>query len=172
MLKIFQEWGFSRQGWRSGERGEYLVILQGALMIGFVLLPVYRPVGWVIDSPLFLSLRWGIATVLGLGASILIGKGLLDLGQNLTPLPYPKEDGQLVQSGIYSIVRHPLYTGLIALALSWSVFQVSLSHLLATAILFTFFDAKSRREEAWLTQKYSDYAEYQQQVKKLIPGLY
>jgi hypothetical protein len=53
MLKIFQEWGFSRQGWRSGERGEYLVILQGALMIGFVLLPVYRPVGWVIDSPLF-----------------------------------------------------------------------------------------------------------------------
>jgi protein-S-isoprenylcysteine O-methyltransferase Ste14 len=169
MLKIFQEWGFSRQGWRSGERGEYLVILQGALMIGFVLLPVYRPVGWVIDSPLFLSLRWGIATVLGLGASILIGKGLLDLGQNLTPLPYPKEDGQLVQSGIYSIVRHPLYTGLIALALS---FQVSLSHLLATAIVFTFFDAKSRREEAWLTQKYSDYAEYQQQVKKLIPGLY
>jgi protein-S-isoprenylcysteine O-methyltransferase Ste14 len=102
----------------------------------------------------------------------LIGKGLLDLGQNLTPLPYPKEDGQLVQSGIYSIVRHPLYTGLIALALSWSVFQVSLSHLLATAIVFTFFDAKSRREEAWLTQKYSDYAEYQQQVKKLIPGLY
>jgi protein-S-isoprenylcysteine O-methyltransferase Ste14 len=172
MLKIFQEWGFSRQGWRNGERGEYLVLLQFALMIGFVLLPVYRPVGWVIDSPLFLSLRWGIATVLGLAASIFIGKGLLDLGRNLTPLPYPKEHGQLVQSGIYSIVRHPLYTGLIAVALSWSVFHVSLSHLLATAILFTFFDAKSGREEAWLTQKYSDYAEYQQQVKKLIPGFY
>lgn len=172
MLKILQEWGFSRQGWRSGERGEYLVLLQGALMIGFVLLPVYRPVGWVIDSPLFLPLRWGIATALGLAASIFIGKGLLELGQNLTPLPYPKEDGQLVQSGIYSIVRHPLYTGVIAVALSWSVFHVSLSHLLATAILFAFFDAKARREEAWLTQKYAEYAEYQQQVKKLIPSLY
>jgi protein-S-isoprenylcysteine O-methyltransferase Ste14 len=58
------------------------------------------------------------------------------------------------------------------MAMSWVVFQGSLSHLLASAILFAFFDAKARREEAWLTQKYPDYAQYQQQVKKLIPGLY
>lgn len=172
MLKILQEWGFSRQGWRSGQRGEYLVLLQGALLMGFAILPVYRPVGWEIDSPLFLFLRWGIAIGLGLGASILIGKGLLDLGRNLTPLPYPKEDGQLVQSGIYSTVRHPLYGGLIIVSLSWAVFQVSLPHLMASAVLFAFFDVKARREEAWLTQKYPDYAEYRQQVKKLIPGLY
>jgi hypothetical protein len=43
MMKFLSDWGFTREGWRSGERGEYLVLLQGVLLIGFVLLPVYRP---------------------------------------------------------------------------------------------------------------------------------
>ena len=172
MLKLLQDWGFTRQGWRSGERGEYLVLIQGALLIGFVLLPIYRPASWVIDSANLLYLCWGIAAALGLGACLLIGKGLLDLGGNLTPLPYPKENGQLVRSGVYSIVRHPLYSGLLFAALGWVVFQLSLSHLIAAAVLFAFFDAKARREEAWLAEKYPEYSEYQQRVKKLIPGLY
>lgn len=172
MLKLLRDWGFTRQGWRSGERGEYLVVLQGALLIGFVLLPVYRPVEWTMNSPPLSYLRWGMGVGLGLGSLVLIGKGLLDLGRNLTPLPYPKEHGHLVQSGVYSLVRHPLYSGLIFAALSWTVFQFSLSHLIATAILFSFFDAKARQEEAWLSDKYLDYAEYQQRVKKLIPWIY
>lgn len=172
MMKLVNDWGFTRKGWRSGERGEYLVLLQGALLIGFVLLPVYRPASWAIDSALFLALRWGITALLGLGASVLIIKGLLDLGRNLTPLPYPKEKGELVQSGVYDIVRHPLYSGLIFAALSWSAFQLSLSHLIAAAILFAFFDTKARKEEAWLTEKYPEYLDYQQRVKKLIPGVY
>lgn len=171
-MKLLSDWGFTPEGWRSGERGEYLVLLQGALLIGFVLLPVYRPVGWAIDSPALLYVRWGMAVALGLGSSVLIIKGLLDLGQNLTPLPYPREDGQLVKSGVYSIVRHPLYSGLIFVAFSWVVFQLSLSHLIGAAILCAFFDAKARREEAWLSEKYPEYSDYQQKVKKLIPGVY
>jgi protein-S-isoprenylcysteine O-methyltransferase Ste14 len=171
-MKLLSDWGFTPEGWRSGERGEYLVLLQGALLIGFMLLPVYRPAAWAIDSSALLYVGSCIAAVLGLGASVLIVKGLLDLGRNLTPLPYPRDDGQLVQSGAYGIVRHPLYSGLILAALSWVVFQLSLSHLIAAAILFAFFDAKARREEAWLTEKYPEYSDYQQRVKKLIPGVY
>lgn len=171
-MKLLSDWGFTRKGWRSGERGEYLVLLQGALLIGFVLLPTYRLAEWNLDGSTLLYLRWGISVVLGLAASILIIKGLLDLGRNLTPLPYPKEDGQLVRSGIYAVVRHPLYSGLILAAFSWVVFQISLSHLIAAIILFIFFDTKASREEAWLSEKYSDYSDYQQQVKKLIPGIY
>ena len=171
-MRLLRDWGFTRQGWRSGERGEYWVLLQGALLIGLVVLPIYRPVGWSIDSPALLYLLWGFTAVLAVGAALLILKGLLDLGRNLTPLPYPKDEGQLVRSGVYGIVRHPLYSGLIFAALSWAVFQLSLSHLIGAAVLFIFLDAKARREEAWLTQKYPEYSDYQQQVKKLIPGLY
>lgn len=171
-MKLLSDWGFTRQGWRSGERGEYLVLLQGILIAGFILVPVYRPAEWVIDAPGVLYLCWGSALALGVGASILLLKGLLDLGHSLTPLPYPRDDGHLVQTGVYSFVRHPLYSGLIFAAVAWTVFQFSLSHLSAAAILFTFFDAKARREETWLTEKYPEYSDYQQRVKKLIPGVY
>ena len=172
MMKLLLDWGFTRKGWRSGERGEYLVLLQGALLIGFVLLPVYRPAKLVINSPALMYLRWGIMAAFALGASVLIIQGLLELGRNLTPLPYPRENGQLVQSGVYGIVRHPLYSGLIFAALSWSAFQLSMSHLIASALLFAFFELKAQKEEAWLTEKYPEYSDYQQRVRKLIPGLY
>lgn len=172
-MKILTDWGFTREGWRSGQRGEYLVLLQGVLMAGFLVLPSYPLPGVnIAASPKLLYLTWTLAGLLGLFATFLAIKGFLDLGRNLTPLPYPREDGELVQSGAYAIVRHPLYSGLILAAFAWSLFQFSLSHAIATAILFIFFEIKSSREEVWLVDKYPHYAEYQQQVKKLIPWIY
>ena len=172
MMKLLNDWGFTRKGWQSNERGEYLVLLQGVLLISFILLPVYRPSELNRDSATLLYIRWGVAASFGIVAAVFVVKGLLDLGNNLTPLPYPKDNGQLVQTGVYSIVRHPLYSGLIFAAISWVVLQLSLSHLIATAILFTFFNAKASREETWLTKKYPEYSDYQQRVKRIIPGVY
>jgi protein-S-isoprenylcysteine O-methyltransferase Ste14 len=171
-MKILTDWGFTREGWRNNSRGEYLVLLQGALLTGFVILPIYQLPGLKIQSTQLLALTWSVASILGLGGLILIIKGLIDLGKNLTPLPYPIENGELVQTGIYRIVRHPLYSGLILVALGWTLFQMSISHLIASAILIIFFEIKANREETWLTQKYPDYSEYSQRVKKLIPGIY
>ncbi|WP_354000928.1 methyltransferase [Gloeocapsopsis sp. IPPAS B-1203] len=70
-----------------------------------------------------------------------------DLGDSLTPLPYPKNNGQLVQTGVYGIVRHPLYSGVILAALSWTMFVLSLSYLVRTAILLTFFDLKLAKKK-------------------------
>jgi protein-S-isoprenylcysteine O-methyltransferase Ste14 len=105
-------------------------------------------------------------------AVILMGKGLLDLGKSLTPLPYPRDDGQLVQSGVYGWVRHPIYGGLILGILGWAIAHASLSHLAAALLFWVFFDAKSAREETWLLEKYPDYADYRQRVKKLLPWIY
>jgi protein-S-isoprenylcysteine O-methyltransferase Ste14 len=172
MKQLLTDWGFTREGLRHNSRGEYLVLLQGALLAGFAILPVYQLPGFKIQSTQLIYLTWFLAAMLGLGALILIVKGLKDLGKNLTPLPYPIENGELIQTGIYSIVRHPLYSGLILAALGWTIFQMSISHLIATAIFLIFFDIKANREETWLSEKYSDYSEYRQRVKKLIPGIY
>jgi protein-S-isoprenylcysteine O-methyltransferase Ste14 len=171
-MKILTDWGFTREGWRNNSRGEYLVLLQGSLLTIFAILPVYQMPGFKIESIQLIYLTWILASILGLGGLILIVKGLIDLGKNLTPLPYPKEDGELIQTGIYGIVRHPLYGGLILAAFGWTIFQMSLSHLVAAAILLIFFDIKANREETWLSEKYPDYSEYRQRVKKLIPGIY
>ncbi|MCC3430295.1 isoprenylcysteine carboxylmethyltransferase family protein [Microcoleus sp. PH2017_08_TRC_O_A] len=172
MKKLLTDWGFTRQGWSNNSRGEYLVFLQLVLLAAFTILPVYQLPGFKSQSTQLIYLTWFLASILSLIGLTFIIKGLIDLGKNLTPLPYPREDGELVQTGIYGIVRHPLYSGGIFAALGWTIFQFSLSHLIATAILLIFFDIKSRREETWLSDKYPDYSEYRQRVKKLIPGIY
>ena len=171
-MKIFTDWGFTRAGWRNNSRGEYWVVAQGMAIALFVLLPVYRPSWLIFPTSNWLYLSWGIATAIALAALIFLLKGLLDLGQQLTPLPYPKEEGQLVQTGVYSLVRHPLYSGVILLSLSWAIFQLSLSHLIGVIFLFVLLNTKASREEVWLAEKYPDYADYRTKVKKLIPWVY
>lgn len=171
-MKILTDWGFTREGWRNNQHGEYWVLIQALLILSFAILPVYRPSWLNTSSQQGLYLFWGVAAILGISGIFIFGKGLLDLGAQLTPLPYPKEEGQLVESGIYSFVRHPIYSGVIFVAIAWTLWQISLSHLIASAILFIFFDAKANREELWLTQRYLQYSSYSQGVKKLIPFLY
>ena len=171
-MKILTDWGFTREGWRNNSHGEYLVLLQGVLLAVFIILPVYQLPGFKIESTQLLYLSWIVASILSLGALVFIIKGLIDLGRNLTPLPYPIENGELVQIGIYGIIRHPLYSGLIFAALARTIFHMSISHLIVSALLIIFFDIKASREETWLTEKYPDYSDYRQRVKKLIPGVY
>ena len=171
-MKIFTDWGFTREGWRNNSRGEYWVVAQGIAIALFVLLPVYRPIWLIFPASNWLYLIWGIATAIALAALLFLLKGLLDLGQQLTPLPYPKAEGQLVQTGVYSLVRHPLYSGVILLSLSWAIFQLSLSHFIGVIFLFVLLNTKASREEVWLAEKYPDYADYRTKVKKLIPWVY
>jgi protein-S-isoprenylcysteine O-methyltransferase Ste14 len=170
-MKLFTDWGFNSESWQ-GRRGEYWVLAQGVLILGFALLPVYRPAHWEILKPPLIYGLWGVAAVLSLIGLVFFVKGLVDLGNSLTPLPHPREDGQLVSSGVYGLVRHPIYSGVIFVAIAWALYQFSLSHLLGVAVLFIFFDAKARREESWLCQTYPDYENYRQRVKKIIPWLY
>ncbi|MGZ6299401.1 MAG: methyltransferase family protein, partial [Candidatus Limnocylindria bacterium] len=50
----------------------------------------------------------------------LVGRAFADLGETLTPMPRPLPDGQLVTTGIYASLRHPIYAGLMIAGLGWS----------------------------------------------------
>jgi protein-S-isoprenylcysteine O-methyltransferase Ste14 len=123
-------------------------------------------------SPLWKYMAWGLTGLFSLIAALLLFYGGISLGVNLTPLPHPKDDGKLVTTGAYGIVRHPIYSGVIFLAIAYSCWRWSLIHAIGAAILLLFFDIKARKEEAWLKNKFSDYNSYQLKVKKLIPWLY
>jgi protein-S-isoprenylcysteine O-methyltransferase Ste14 len=111
------------------------------------------------------------AALLLLG-TILLVVGLLRLGSNLTPLPYPKEHATLVESGPYRFVRHPMYSGGIALAFGWALLVQGWFTLWYAVLLIVFLDIKSRREERWLTGKFPGYREYQRRVRKFVPFIY
>ncbi len=168
-MKLLSDWGF-RSNWQAGERGEYWVIAQALLLLGLILMPTYH-LSVAIAPPWNLVL-WVSAGLLGLFALVLFFGGLLQLGTSLTPLPYPREEGQLVQTGVYGLVRHPVYSGLVLGILAWGLFFLSVSHAIAALVFLVFFNAKASREEVWLTEKYPDYPEYRERVKKLIPWVY
>jgi protein-S-isoprenylcysteine O-methyltransferase Ste14 len=105
------------------------------------------------------------------GAGLLLA-ALLKLGRNLTPLPFPKDGGTLVQTGAYRFVRHPIYSGGLTLAFAWALCVHGVLTLVYAAALFVLFDVKSRREERWLVEKFPEYRDYQRRVRRLIPFLY
>jgi protein-S-isoprenylcysteine O-methyltransferase Ste14 len=98
--------------------------------------------------------------------------GLVRLGGGLTPLPYPKDGAELIQTGPFALVRHPMYGGGLVLALGWALYVRGWLTLLYVVVLFVFLDVKSRREEKWLSDKFSTYAAYKKRVRKLIPFIY
>lgn len=99
-------------------------------------------------------------------------RGFRDLGRNLTPFPKPKPDATLVRHGSYSVVRHPIYTGLIGASWGWSLASANTTRVALALAVTLFFDAKSRREEEWLTARYPEYPAYRHGVRKLLPGIY
>jgi protein-S-isoprenylcysteine O-methyltransferase Ste14 len=149
-------------------RGELYVVVQAILLIAlffgpkdiFGLPTMLNQTLWWIGQILFYS---GI--VIAIWAAIL-------LGPNLTPLPKPKPSGEFIQSGLYRFVRHPIYFGVILVCFGWAGIEQTLFTLVLAIILLIFFDLKSRQEEIWLTEKFSEYDVYKQNTKKLIPFLY
>ena len=95
-----------------------------------------------------------------------------NLGKNLTPLPCPKDDAQLVRTGLYRFVRHPIYFGVLMVALGWLLMYPYVLILVYVVALLIFFDLKTRREEVWLLERFPEYLDYQSSVKKLIPWVY
>ncbi len=157
--------------WWRGKRGEWYLPLQAVLFILVAVGP--RTWTWL---PAW-SASWSrtgsvCGGLLFLTGALLAGAGAVSLGHNLTPLPRPKEDTTLVVTGAYRIVRHPIYSGLSALAFGWGMWVHGWLTLGYALLLFVFFDLKSCREERWLREKFPEYAAYQQRVRKLIPYVY
>jgi protein-S-isoprenylcysteine O-methyltransferase Ste14 len=152
-------------------RGQGWVIAQLGLFAAIALAP--RDLGGLPAWPEPLAraglIGGAISAALGGGIASL---GLLHLGANLTIFPRPKDDGELIRNGVYKLTRHPIYTGVILLALGWSLLRASTPSLLLSFALALFFDRKAAYEERWLAQKFPEYGEYRRRVRKLIPWVY
>jgi protein-S-isoprenylcysteine O-methyltransferase Ste14 len=151
-----------------GPRGEGWVALQG---VGFVAVGVAGLLGPAWGDP------WrAVGLVAGAGlvlaGFVIAVAGVVGLRENLTAVPRPVEGGRLIDTGAYGMVRHPIYTGIVAAAIGWGLATASPAALVAAALLGGFFDLKSRREEAWLLAAYPGYAAYRERVRKLVPFIY
>lgn len=126
---------------------------------------------FVVDRPVPLMLILaGVALIAGCIA--ILAKAAKDLGANLTAYPTPVDDCQLVDGGIYGLVRHPMYLALLLGMAGFGLVTGSLLVLVCMPLLVIFFNLKSRREERLLRARVPGYDAYTHRVRKrFIPFL-
>lgn len=111
-----------------------------------------------------------------IGAAV-AGGGLLfsvwarrHLGKNWSQAVAVKEGHELITSGPYALVRHPIYTGLLLGLLGSAVAGGEWRGLLAVALVFGALWNKLKLEERWMREHFGEsYAAYSRRVAALVP---
>ena len=151
---------------RNRRIGWALVIAQVLLLILFVVLPKRRS---LFAPPDLLDVLGIILMIAGLAVLLI---ALLSLGSALTPTPVPQEGAALRTGGIYSVVRHPVYVGILLAALGFTLAVGSLWQVLLLVALAVFFYAKAFWEDRLLAERHGvawfDYADH---VSGFIPRI-
>lgn len=92
------------------------------------------------------------------------------LGRNWSAEVTVKQDHELIETGPYRWVRHPIYTGMLAGLLGSAIAQDRWTSFIAVALVFAGFWFKLRREEAWMRETFGErYAAYSERTARLIP---
>ena len=98
-------------------------------------------------------------------AFIIMLISIKDLGRNLSPFPRPKNNCNLVTSGIYRFTRHPMYYSLIFISIGVFIIKLSIYYLLLTISLALIIKFKIALEEKYLINKFKNYLLYKNEVK-------
>ncbi len=111
-----------------------------------------------------------VAVVAGVGFSIW---ARLMLGGNWSGVVTVKENHELVRSGPYRVVRHPIYTGIL-LGMLGSAVQRGWVHAFVGVLLCVLsYWLKSRIEERFMVQSFGEqYVQYRHEAKALVPFVF
>jgi protein-S-isoprenylcysteine O-methyltransferase Ste14 len=114
--------------------------------------------------------------VAGIGYLLLFGgiafaiAARVSLGRNWSANVTLKEDHQLVCTGLYSLVRNPIYTGIVTALLGTAVLMNTVHVFLAFALAIFLFMWKTTYEERFMEQEFgAQYLAYRQRVRGFIP---
>jgi protein-S-isoprenylcysteine O-methyltransferase Ste14 len=148
-------------------------VLVPILLIGLLLayLPAYtdRQDIWTLDGD---AVRWCGVVLYAAGGALRLWP-VFALGRRFSGLVAIQPGHQLVTTGVYGIVRHPSYLGLIVSTLGWALAFRSGIGVLLTACLVPPLIARIHAEERLLaTQFGSAYDAYRARTSRFIPGLY
>ena len=108
-----------------------------------------------------------ILVVVGLGIAILARR---TLAGNWSSVVDVKVDHELITTGIYGYMRHPIYTGVLLMGLGTVMVIGTMSMFLFFLAMVSFFWFKAKQEEDLLTKHFpKEYPAYKNRTKALIP---
>ncbi len=154
----------------SAERARYWLVL----VIGYLLVikssALPPPFNWLVVSHRTSS-SWGGVFLCVCGLVFAIWARLI-LGRNWSGVITLKEDHELIERGPYRVVRHPIYTGILAMFAGTAIALGYFGGFLGFLLVFVSFWVKLNREEDLMLEHFpAKYAAYQRRVKRIIPFL-
>jgi protein-S-isoprenylcysteine O-methyltransferase Ste14 len=156
-----------------GSRVSYVVpIMIAAILVGVPALDIP-----LLGDRFLRSDNWRAWSTIGAGITLC---GLLftvwarvHLGRNWSGTVTIKEDHELITSGPYRVVRHPIYTGLLLAFIGQAIAIGQWRGVIAVAIAAGAFWKKLRIEERWMREHFgSAYHAYGERVAALIPFVF
>jgi protein-S-isoprenylcysteine O-methyltransferase Ste14 len=138
------------------------VAVQAALLVAVIVLPP----GDTWPVPGWLALAGRALQLVGL---VVLALALVNLGTSLTALPTPTPHSTLKTTGLYRFVRHPIYTGVLALVFGSAVVSANPWSLGCALALAGWFSWKARWEETRLRRRYPDYDAYAARTPRFVP---
>jgi len=111
----------------------------------------------------------GVAAAVAAGVAIAFW-ARWHLGANWSGVVTLKEGHELIRTGPYRTIRHPIYTGILLAMLGSAIAVGEIRGLLAVAIAWLSFYTKARREESLLTQEFGErFAEHLRRTGMFLP---
>jgi protein-S-isoprenylcysteine O-methyltransferase Ste14 len=135
------------------------------IILGFVLIRIIGASSLAVDN-LALEVVGVILLLSGLG---LAAWARIYLGRNWGMPMTQKDEPELVTSGPYRLVRHPIYSGILLAILGTSL-ATNLYFLIAVAVVGVYFVYSAKVEERIMTTSFpNSYPRYKTRTKMLIP---
>lgn len=111
------------------------------------------------------ALTW-VAMAIGVVVMIVAAAGL---GRGLTAAPLPNAHARLRTGGLYRLVRHPIYSGLLLFVVAHTVRAASWLQVALCVALVAVIAVKARWEEARLSERFPGYAAYAARTPRFVP---
>jgi protein-S-isoprenylcysteine O-methyltransferase Ste14 len=159
---LFEDW--PRQ--RAGMLANFIVVVPYLLVFGLYFLQVYA------GSYAGVSLsRIGGAAVLAAGLCIYLAAHL-SLRSNWSMMASVKQGQHLVQSGVYSYVRHPMYASMFLIVPGSGLLISNYLMLISLPLIAVIYYFRARQEEKLLSIHLPGYAAYMLRTRMFIPGVF
>lgn len=91
---------------------------------------------------------------------------------NFSIYPEPVNHAELIISGPYKYLRHPMYSALLLIIFGITSINGNIVNIMGAVMIFTVVLFKMPREERYLTNKYDNYKNYCLKTKRIIPGIW
>lgn len=158
-------------GEREDRGNRWVIAAFGLIGLLDAYLPPYtdRKEFWTMDGD---TIRWLGVVLFAAGGALRLWPVFV-LGDRFSGLVAIQHGHTLVTRGVYDVIRHPSYLGLLVNSLGWGLAFRSGVGVLLTALIIPPLLARIRAEERLLRMQFGDeYGAYCARTSRLIPGLY